>query len=162
MPSSACKKKTKIRMRPAPSLTSPSACGVLTCCATDVPVPRLIVVVMITRPPLSSLFPYTTLFRSLLGRDQLERGMLDAVPSDDLRTRLELLAPRAVQPFVLRLEQIRSEEHTSELQSHSDLVCRLLLAKKKRRSGCARRPRSPHRLHAASSPAAPLTCLSRV
>src|SRR5207245_10243596 len=44
---------------------------------------------------------------ALLGRDELEGGMLDAVPVDDLRAGLELLAPGAVQPLVLRLEQIR-------------------------------------------------------
>src|SRR5438132_10364666 len=65
---------------------------------------------MIRRPPRSTLFPYTTLFRSLersvVGRD---------VPP----------------PPPQRIANERSEEHTSELQSHSDLVCRLLLEKKK-------------------------------
>src|SRR5215204_4228041 len=67
---------------------------------------------MIRRPPRSTLFPYTTLFRSILGHRS------DAV--DGLRHGL----PAA---------EDRSEEHTSELQSHSDLVCRLLLEKKKKR-----------------------------
>src|SRR5438132_13905504 len=70
---------------------------------------------MIRRPPRSTLFPYTTLFRSpsaLISRSpQTLRGR-----SDSKRSR-----------------QARSEEHTSELQSHSDLVCRLLLEKKKSR-----------------------------
>src|SRR5436190_10359468 len=75
---------------------------------------------MMRRPPRSTLFPYTTLFRSRrrrggAGRGQTGRGA----------------APRPAQP--LRPEvQPRSEEHTSELQSHSDLVCRLLLEKKKK------------------------------
>src|SRR2546430_8801014 len=68
---------------------------------------------MIRRPPRSTLFPYTTLFRSaqLLG---------DRRP------------PRA-QPLEYGLGRWRSEEHTSELQSQSNLVCRLLLEKKKQR-----------------------------
>src|SRR5215468_6215378 len=68
---------------------------------------------MIRRPPRSTLFPYTTLFRSKL--------------------RLSLLHPRAAagQRVGQRLK-FRSEEHTSELQSHHDLVCRLLLQKKKK------------------------------
>src|SRR3989475_3072786 len=95
---------------------------------------------MIRRPPRSTLFPYTTLFRSRCQRHPKSReiiGRIDVVPywkardpeplrigpSDGLRedpTR----APRH------RLEE-RSEEHTSELQSQSNLVCRLLLEKKK-------------------------------
>src|SRR2546430_12456712 len=66
---------------------------------------------MIRRPPRSTLFPYTTLFRS--GRDRVARG--------EARRRQGL--PREDRP--------RSEEHTSELQSQSNLVCRLLLEKKK-------------------------------
>src|SRR5437588_3488606 len=73
---------------------------------------------MIRRPPRSTLFPYTTLFRSA----QLGRGPLVGVDGED--------------PFAARLHSrelvLRSEEHTSELQSHSDLVCRLLLEKKKK------------------------------
>src|SRR5260221_4780748 len=66
---------------------------------------------MIRRPPRSTLFPYTTLFRSQgASDDPIRRSHAD--------------------PFV-RARQDRSEEHTSELQSHSDLVCRLLLEKKK-------------------------------
>src|SRR5438477_7187801 len=70
---------------------------------------------MIRRPPRSTLFPYTTLFRSLA--ELLRRPRL-AVPSQDGFTR----GPSRVK---------RSEEHTSELQSHVNLVCRLLLEKKK-------------------------------
>src|SRR5260221_10896292 len=72
---------------------------------------------MIRRPPRSTLFPYTTLFRSVCG-SQLS----------------SYLAKPAFQIFGREYTQIvlRSEEHTSELQSHSDLVCRLLLEKKKK------------------------------
>src|SRR2546430_6940569 len=70
---------------------------------------------MIRRPPRSTLFPYTTLFRSPVPR-QRRRGP-DGPPA-------ELLGPGGSRPD-------RSEEHTSELQSQSNLVCRLLLEKKK-------------------------------
>src|SRR5260370_31052807 len=71
---------------------------------------------MIRRPPRSTLFPYTTLFRSsAAGRRRPDRG---CVPS-----------PIRTTPAARRGE--RSEEHTSELQSHLNLVCRLLLEKKK-------------------------------
>src|SRR5438034_2524297 len=73
---------------------------------------------MIRPPPRSTLFPYTTLFRSR-----------DAV--DEARPRL--LGHEAHRGVVDDLDLLhRSEEHTSELQSHSDLVCRLLLEKKKK------------------------------
>src|SRR2546422_1845223 len=71
---------------------------------------------MIRRPPRSTLFPYTTLFRSL---DPLPCGGVDHVEVDE-----------RVVPHDLALG--RSEEHTSELQSRLHLVCRLLLEKKKR------------------------------
>src|SRR2546425_7588966 len=72
---------------------------------------------MIRRPPRSTLFPYTTLFRSLgRGRGPLLERVLTATA---------LLA-------MLALEGMRSEEHTSELQSLAYLVCRLLLEKKKK------------------------------
>src|SRR5256885_4657346 len=71
---------------------------------------------MIRRPPRSTLFPYTTLFRSLRSRDgprlETEQGLVQ---------------------FVVIVCEIRSEEHTSELQSPCNLVCRLLLEKKKSR-----------------------------
>src|SRR5260221_3305647 len=69
---------------------------------------------MIRRPPRSTLFPYTTLFRSVI----------------PLKRRYELSRPNSVR-VRSGLGLDRSEEHTSELQSHSDLVCRLLLEKKK-------------------------------
>src|SRR2546428_9185996 len=83
---------------------------------------RFFFFLMIRRPPRSTLFPYTTLFRSLfagfgrhaLGHDQPEvRGIAQRKP----------VAGMAI-------TRTRSEEHTSELQSRSDLVCRLLLEKK--------------------------------
>src|SRR5260221_11147980 len=67
---------------------------------------------MIRRPPRSTLFPYTTLFRSAV---------------DKKKARLNCISH-----LLTQLPYERSEEHTSELQSHSDLVCRLLLEKKKR------------------------------
>src|SRR2546430_5990664 len=80
---------------------------------------------MIRRPPRSTLFPYTTLFRSLL------------IPPACLAAHLRRLRERS--PTACRSEDLhthsfgaRSEEHTSELQSQSNLVCRLLLEKKKK------------------------------
>src|SRR2546430_9742147 len=94
---------------------------------------------MIRRPPRSTLFPYTTLFRSLNGTCSNERTFLSAVGHSPA-------APASRRPFEEREGQrcgratrrtgaragaTRSEEHTSELQSQSNLVCRLLLEKKK-------------------------------
>src|SRR5438477_4564259 len=70
---------------------------------------------MLRRPPRSTLFPYTTLFRSLRGR----RGPLEPGGRGGAQRRRR------------RGRRCRSEEHTSELQSHVNLVCRLLLEKKK-------------------------------
>src|SRR3989442_8335496 len=96
---------------------------------------------MIRRPPRSTLFPYTTLFRSLAegpdpgGRDELAR---------DREVRLGLAAVPIVDEDELTAAQrgdralaavSRSEEHTSELQSRPHLVCRLLLEKKKKVTG---------------------------
>src|SRR5258705_7107206 len=81
---------------------------------------------MIRRPPRSTLFPYTTLFRSR-ARRILRRAARPAKPLGHERDRpLHVGVPRDVQ------WTIRSEEHTSELQSLRHLVCRLLLEKKKR------------------------------
>src|SRR5438034_3009474 len=74
---------------------------------------------MIRRPPRSTLFPYTTLFRS--------RRLSWRETARVFQTSWEAVY-RSLEWFV----QWRSEEHTSELQSHSDLVCRLLLEKKKK------------------------------
>src|SRR5260370_14883370 len=82
---------------------------------------------MIRRPPRSTLFPYTTLFRSYSARV----GAVDL--NGDGNTRNDLAPGTIRNQFVLpgQYELIRSEEHTSELQSHLNLVCRLLLEKKK-------------------------------
>src|SRR2546430_12345045 len=81
---------------------------------------------MIRRPPRSTLFPYTTLFRSPLRlcrlRDRADGGARAVVPPAVAQRLLLHPCPAGVR---------RSEEHTSELQSQSNLVCRLLLEKKK-------------------------------
>src|SRR2546428_8802075 len=93
---------------------------------------------MIRRPPRSTLFPYTTLFRS--GRRQLpgprQRHRVETHTTEHRRGRRAALRKNGRSVAHSRVEQLadlvgRSEEHTSELQSRSDLVCRLLLAKKK-------------------------------
>src|SRR5260221_2844350 len=97
---------------------------------------------MIRRPPRSTLFPYTTLFRSpailRLTFDARGRGGLIIV-TDKVAlagtTGSEKTVGRAratIRDGAARLDDGRSEEHTSELQSHSDLVCRLLLEKNKK------------------------------
>src|SRR3989442_7711658 len=101
---------------------------------------------MIRRPPRSTLFPYTTLFRS---EEELEAGILkhrsEAVPKNlpplaaDESLDAEYLA--FLRKRFIPGAKLRSEEHTSELQSRPHLVCRLLLDKKK--STTATRPTSP-------------------
>src|SRR2546430_11564320 len=81
---------------------------------------------MIRRPPRSTLFPYTPLFRSKAGEPPATLAKLKLVPGFRSRTRLCALAALACSRV-----PTRSEEHTSELQSQSNLVCRLLLEKKK-------------------------------
>src|SRR2546430_9096781 len=78
---------------------------------------------MIRRPPRSTLFPYTTLFRSLI------RAVIGA--SVDPQPAPDQVPSRALRPDHDLDQPLRSEEHTSELQSQSNLVCRLLLEKKK-------------------------------
>src|SRR2546421_7749761 len=89
---------------------------------------------MIRRPPRSTLFPYTTLFRSDFERqNKLLRhafGLLLIFPNQ-ARTEPSVLTRVAERHSRRDLDIPRSEEHTSELQSRSDLVCRLLLEKKK-------------------------------
>src|SRR2546427_9626343 len=80
---------------------------------------------MIRRPPRSTLFPYTTLFRSVLG--DARRCDAGAVGEENTA----LYDRRREIAFDARRRR-RSEEHTSELQSQSNLVCRLLLEKKKK------------------------------
>src|SRR5438034_6305614 len=93
---------------------------------------------MLPPPPRSTLFPYTTLFRSRIQVHHL--GALDG----------EAALPQHVHlhRHVGNVLRLRSEEHTSELQSHSDLVCRLLLEKKNYTSKAATR------LHSAIRPRA--------
>src|SRR3712207_7213599 len=97
---------------------------------------------MIRRPPRSTLFPYTTLFRSQLASELF---------GDDLQKVLPVVRPAgsdsATFDNVLELLTLRSEEHTSELQSRQYLVCRLLLEKKNRRL-----PPEPADLRSASCP----------
>src|SRR2546430_10374357 len=82
---------------------------------------------MIRRPPRSTLFPYTTLFRSGEGAVAEDVGPLHAGDGAELR----LNHARQVVGDLILIELGRSEEHTSELQSQSNLVCRLLLEKKR-------------------------------
>src|SRR5947199_2242338 len=98
---------------------------------------------MIRRPPRSTLFPYTTLFRSRLA---------------SMDTLIRWLRQLTEHP---QLSELRSEEHTSELQSLRHLVCRLLLEKKKKRKYCyperpktsaAHRPQYTHHTPATQTP----------
>src|SRR5256885_6806428 len=94
---------------------------------------------MIRRPPRSTLFPYTTLFRSL--RDPAAQAdYLAAVKAAGRAAGVDIVLNARVDVFIRQVGEpservqmaIRSEEHTSELQSPCNLVCRLLLEKKKR------------------------------
>src|SRR4051812_49874962 len=92
---------------------------------------------MIRRPPRSTLFPYTTLFRSRPLCRPSNSPHADHIPlngrsTPGVRARLQFVAPLPADTGEHR-GSIRSEEHTSELQSHVNLVCRLLLEKKKTR-----------------------------
>src|SRR5258707_5753441 len=98
---------------------------------------------MIRRPPRSTLFPYTTLFRSVFE----ERMHLEAIAGTDPNRRQAANAGPVVQIGNIN----RSEEHTSELQSRQYLVCRLLLEKKK-----------PAAVQAAMPPAAPRYLVQQV
>src|SRR5947207_7506445 len=90
---------------------------------------------MLPLPPSSTLFPYTTLFRSI-GRMRQQRMTPAQIADKAADQGVSFQVTPATQKLLARQgftpDQIRSEEHTSELQSHSDLVCRLLLEKKKR------------------------------
>src|SRR5690349_22815127 len=80
---------------------------------------------MIRRPPRSTLFPYTTLFRSQSFETE---EVADETPGSEVQQHLDTFVYET-----LNLPSARSEEHTSELQSRRDLVCRLLLEKKKKK-----------------------------
>src|SRR2546430_5737558 len=95
---------------------------------------------MIRRPPRSTLFPYTTLFRSRDPRPRLPEGVFVArgethySPQSDGGAMASRTRPCERCGAMIPTERIeRSEEHTSELQSQSNLVCRLLLEKKKKK-----------------------------
>src|SRR5688572_32444892 len=94
---------------------------------------------MIRRPPRSTLFPYTTLFRSslcLVAAEQPEHARLLLgfhALSIDNQSSSELTRDTSPGLTIPCIGSLRSEEHTSELQSQSNLVCRLLLEKKKKK-----------------------------
>src|SRR5690349_23130163 len=86
---------------------------------------------MIRRPPRSTLFPYTTLFRSGSDTEAFDEGWASVTPLT-----LDLFAAQhapIAADVAVAADVARSEEHTSELQSRRDLVCRLLLEKKKKK-----------------------------
>src|SRR3712207_6984109 len=97
---------------------------------------------MIRRPPRSTLFPYTTLFRSeeeqsrADGGSRVEDQLSSIKPATDVQAALTVLGRRHTEhdagDVALDLRSVRSEEHTSELQSRQYLVCRLLLEKKRK------------------------------
>src|SRR2546430_7850836 len=90
---------------------------------------------MIRPPPRSTLFPYTTLFRSLF-HASVKENLLYARADATEEEMIEAAKAAAIHDRIMdscclrRLNHLRSEEHTSELQSQSNIVCRLLLAKK--------------------------------
>src|SRR3712207_8410391 len=101
---------------------------------------------MIRRPPRSTLFPYTTLFRSLRLAAEDQRQSL-ALHNDAARAgrRARRLLRDGPEPGRRLAERERSEEHTSELQSRQYLVCRLLLEKNNVESACYPHPYFPDR-----------------
>src|SRR5258708_21263649 len=90
---------------------------------------------MIRRPPRSTLFPYTTLFRS-----KGLNGMRQAIDFGGLAAEPEVIGDLLIALVHYHYGYFRSEEHTSELQSPDHLVCRLLLEKKKKISNQANPP----------------------
>src|SRR5688572_32493548 len=94
---------------------------------------------MIRRPPRSTLFPYTTLFRSsVFGSERIVRAAFDYARENGRRK-----VTAAHKANIMKFSDgLRSEEHTSELQSQSNLVCRLLLEKKKKN-----KKKDTHRTH---------------
>src|SRR5256885_11316724 len=102
---------------------------------------------MIRRPPRSTLFPYTTLFRSLIKNN----GRHSEREINDYHS-------QGIRNNVLRQDMQRSEEHTSELQSPCNLVCRLLLEKKKNINTHPRLAAPTRALHGRSLPRRRLLC----
>src|SRR5258708_25678515 len=92
---------------------------------------------MIRRPPRSTLFPYTTLFRSMTAPFEVRQDPRATASSVDLKAQFEFVKSvydklSEVNGQITRIREVRSEEHTSELQSPDHLVSRLLLEKKKK------------------------------
>src|SRR5258708_13497920 len=102
---------------------------------------------MIRRPPRSTLFPYTTLFRSRCCPKRTSVHPLGYVPQGSCRPlpRAVTIAKKAPRTSRLRSARSRSEEHTSELQSPDHLVCRLLLEKKQIQAVTYRTDPNPNR-----------------
>src|SRR5438094_7515000 len=96
---------------------------------------------MSPRPPRSTLFPYTTLFRSVLVETQPACMRTRNAERGTRNSRVGVVASELALLFRVPTSAFRSEEHTSELQSPYDLVCRLLLEKKKKRTTQAKRTR---------------------
>src|SRR2546427_5063065 len=95
---------------------------------------------MIRRPPRSTLFPYTTLFRSHRGLGTTLFSLLNPIP-------FGFFVGALIFDAIYLNSAERSEEHTSELQSQSNLVCRLLLEKKKKNTVKIRQYRHTHLTH---------------
>src|SRR5690606_39476785 len=102
---------------------------------------------MFRRPPRSTLFPYTTLFRSLHVDRRAGHGQaVDGLHHGEVEAELPV-GEGGHQVALAQLDLVRSEEHTSELQSRENLVCRLLLEKKKHHRNVLRgRARGPAEL----------------
>src|SRR5690606_42026517 len=111
-----------------------SACAQI---AAHLPIslPSLFSLVMLRRPPRSTLFPYTTLFRSGPAPAKPRRWQYPSVGNSPGLQRPAGPCARCLRHPV-RVPALRSEEHTSELQSRENLVCRLLLEKKKTHPSC--------------------------
>src|SRR2546425_9642441 len=97
---------------------------------------------MIRRPPRSTLFPYTTLFRSIFARPTPPYVSFDAPHNVTLAYNSDRVNPRAIVLANVTPDLGRSEEHTSELQSLAYLVCRLLLEKKKKKESTTSSPQN--------------------
>src|SRR2546427_8227230 len=102
---------------------------------------------MIRRPPRSTLFPYTTLFRSVFRPSRANRARSRAASGFPV---VSSFSPKNTELAPARKHSARSEEHTSELQSQSNLVCRLLLEKKKKTERMSASESTKHSKHAAA------------